>query len=60
MNAPNGRLIDEIGATLDGFEADPNTGGMAITGADKAFALTDQKDGMAAFAEKPKPVLRDA
>ena len=60
MNALNGRLIDEIGAVLDGFEADPNIGGMAITGSDKAFVLTDRKEGMAAFTEKPKPVLRDA
>ncbi len=38
MNALNDRLIDEISAALDGFEADPNIGCMVITGSDKAFA----------------------
>ncbi|MBK8760990.1 MAG: enoyl-CoA hydratase [Sulfuritalea sp.] len=38
MNALNDRLIDELGAALDGFEADENIGCIVITGSDKAFA----------------------
>jgi len=38
MNALNDKLIDEISAALDGFEADPDIGCMVITGSDKAFA----------------------
>jgi enoyl-CoA hydratase len=38
MNALNDRLIDELGAALDGFEADENIGCIVITGSEKAFA----------------------
>jgi enoyl-CoA hydratase len=38
MNALNDTLIDEVGAALDGFEADANIGCIVITGSDKAFA----------------------
>ena len=38
MNALNDRLIDELGAALDGFETDENIGCIVITGSEKAFA----------------------
>jgi enoyl-CoA hydratase len=38
MNALNDRLIDELGAALDGFEADAAIGCIVITGSEKAFA----------------------
>ncbi len=38
MNALNDRLIDELGAALDGFEANENIGCIVITGSEKAFA----------------------
>ena len=38
MNALNDRLIDELGAALDGFEADEAIGCIVITGSEKAFA----------------------
>jgi len=38
LNALNDALIDEVGAALDGFEADPAIGCIVITGSEKAFA----------------------
>ena len=38
MNALNDALFDEVGAALDGFEADEAIGAIVITGSDKAFA----------------------
>jgi enoyl-CoA hydratase len=38
MNALNDALMDELGAALDGFEADGNIGAIVITGSDKVFA----------------------
>ena len=38
LNALNARLIGELNAALDGFEADPAIGCIVITGSDKAFA----------------------
>jgi enoyl-CoA hydratase len=38
LNALNTAMIGEIGAAVDGFEADPGIGCMVITGSDKAFA----------------------
>jgi enoyl-CoA hydratase len=38
MNALNDRLIDELGAALDGFESDAAVGCIVITGSEKAFA----------------------
>ncbi|MFA6314275.1 MAG: enoyl-CoA hydratase-related protein, partial [Sterolibacterium sp.] len=38
LNALNDALIDEVGAALDGFEADEAIGAIVITGSDKAFA----------------------
>jgi enoyl-CoA hydratase len=49
LNALNDKLIDEIGAALDGFEADPNIGCMVITGSDKAFAAGADIGAMAGW-----------
>ena len=49
MNALNDRLIDEISAALDGFEADPNIGCMVITGSDRAFAAGADIGAMAGW-----------
>ncbi len=38
LNALNDALIDEVGAALDGFEADEAVGCIVITGSEKAFA----------------------
>jgi len=38
LNALNGQLMDEMGAALKAFDADPAIGCMVITGSEKAFA----------------------
>jgi len=38
LNALNGQLMDELGAALKAFDADPDIGCMVITGSEKAFA----------------------
>jgi enoyl-CoA hydratase len=38
LNALNAALLGELGAAVDGFEADPDIGCIVITGSDKAFA----------------------
>lgn len=38
LNALNATLLVELGDAIDGFEADPKTGCMIITGSEKAFA----------------------
>ena len=38
LNALNDALVDELGAALDGFEADAAIGAIVITGSEKAFA----------------------
>ena len=38
LNALNDKLVGELGAALDGYEADPKVGAIVITGSDKAFA----------------------
>jgi enoyl-CoA hydratase len=38
LNALNDRLMDELGAALKAFDADPAIGCMIITGSEKAFA----------------------
>ncbi|MFA7268601.1 MAG: enoyl-CoA hydratase [Sterolibacterium sp.] len=38
LNALNDALIDELGAALDGFEADTAIGAIVLTGSTKAFA----------------------
>jgi enoyl-CoA hydratase len=49
MNALNDKLIDEIGAALDGFDADPGIGCMVITGSEKAFAAGADIGAMAGW-----------
>ncbi|MDP2810642.1 MAG: enoyl-CoA hydratase [Rhodocyclaceae bacterium] len=49
MNALNDSLIDEIGAALDGFEADANIGCIVITGSEKAFAAGADIGAMAGW-----------
>ena len=49
MNALNDKLIDEISAALDDFEADPNIGCMVVTGSDKAFAAGADIGAMAGW-----------
>ena len=38
LNALNDALMDELGAALKAFDADPAIGAIIITGSDKAFA----------------------
>ncbi|MEA2995547.1 MAG: enoyl-CoA hydratase, partial [Alphaproteobacteria bacterium] len=38
LNALNAALLGELGAAVDGFEANPDIGCIVITGSDKAFA----------------------
>ena len=38
LNALNDQLMDELGAALKGYDADPAIGCMVITGSEKAFA----------------------
>jgi enoyl-CoA hydratase len=38
LNALNGELMDELGAALKAFDADPKIGCMIVTGSEKAFA----------------------
>ena len=38
LNALNDKLIDELGAALDAFEADDGIGCIVLTGSEKAFA----------------------
>ena len=38
LNALNGQLMDELGAALKSFDADPAIGSIIITGSEKAFA----------------------
>ncbi len=50
MNALNDQVVDEIGAALDGFEADDNIGAIVITGSEKAFAAGADIGAMAKFS----------
>ncbi len=50
MNALNDQVVDEIGAALDGFEADDNIGAIVITGSEKAFAAGADIGAMAQFS----------
>jgi len=49
LNALNDALVDEIGAALDGFEADEGIGAIVITGSEKAFAAGADIGAMAGF-----------
>jgi enoyl-CoA hydratase len=49
LNALNGELMDELGAALKAFDADPSIGCMIITGSEKAFAAGVDISAMAKF-----------
>lgn len=50
MNALNDKIVDEIGAALDGFEASEDIGAIVITGSEKAFAAGADIGAMARFS----------
>ncbi|ENO89212.1 enoyl-CoA hydratase [Thauera linaloolentis] len=50
LNALNDQVMDEIGAALDGFEADDGIGAIVITGSEKAFAAGADIGAMAEFS----------
>ena len=50
LNALNDRLMSELGAALDAFEADENIGCIVITGSEKAFAAGADIGAMASFS----------
>ena len=47
LNALNDALMDELGAALRAFDADPGIGAIVITGSDKAFAAGADIEAMA-------------
>jgi enoyl-CoA hydratase len=49
LNALNGQLMDELGAALKAFDADPEIGSMVITGSEKAFAAGADIGAMATY-----------
>ncbi len=49
LNALNDQLMDELGAALAAFDADPNIGCIIITGSEKAFAAGADIGAMASF-----------
>jgi len=49
LNALNGTLMDELGAALKAFDADPAIGCMVITGSEKAFAAGADIAAMAKY-----------
>ena len=50
LNALNGQLMDELGAALKAFDADPEIGCMVITGSEKAFAAGADIGAMATYS----------
>ena len=50
LNALNDQLMDELGAALQGFDADPALGCMVITGSEKAFAAGADIAAMAKYS----------
>jgi len=50
LNALNGELMDEMGAALKAFDADPAIGCMIITGSEKAFAAGADIGAMATYS----------
>jgi enoyl-CoA hydratase len=50
LNALNGQLMDELGAALKAFDADPDIGCMVITGSEKAFAAGADIGAMATYS----------
>ena len=49
LNALNGDLMDEMGAALKAFDADPAIGCMIVTGSEKAFAAGADIGAMATY-----------
>jgi enoyl-CoA hydratase len=49
LNALNGTLMDELGAALKAFDADPAIGCMILTGSEKAFAAGADIGAMASY-----------
>ena len=50
LNALNDQLMDELGAALKAFDADPAIGSMVITGSEKAFAAGADIGAMASYS----------
>jgi enoyl-CoA hydratase len=50
LNALNDQLMDELGAALQGFDADESIGCMVITGSEKAFAAGADIGVMAGYS----------
>jgi enoyl-CoA hydratase len=50
LNALSNQLMDELGAALKAFDADPAIGCMIITGSEKAFAAGADIGAMASFS----------
>ena len=50
LNALNDQLMDELGAALKAFDADPAIGCMIITGSEKAFAAGADIGAMASYS----------
>lgn len=50
LNALNDPLMDELGAALQAFDADPAIGCMVITGSEKAFAAGADIGAMASYS----------
>jgi enoyl-CoA hydratase len=50
LNALNDQLMDELGAALQAFDADPTIGCMVITGSEKAFAAGADIGAMANYS----------
>ena len=50
LNALNDQLMDELGAALNAFDADPAIGCMIITGSEKAFAAGADIGAMASYS----------
>jgi len=50
LNALNDQLMDEMGAALQAFDADPSIGCMIITGSEKAFAAGADIGAMATLS----------
>jgi enoyl-CoA hydratase len=50
LNALNAKLMQELGAALQAFDADPGIGAILITGSEKAFAAGADIDAMKNFS----------
>ena len=50
LNALNAKLMQELGAALQAFDADPGIGAIVITGSEKAFAAGADIDAMKDFS----------